>query len=52
MERTDAATVMRQLHTAFEHYNEVHPHGALRIVSPRMFRRREMQLAVPACPEI
>ena len=52
MERTDAATVMRQLHAAFEHYNEVHPHRALRMLSPRMFRRREMQLAVPACPEI
>jgi len=52
MDRTDAATVMRQLHAAFEHYNDVHPHRALKMLSPRMFRQRATQLAMSACPEI
>jgi len=52
MDRTDATTVMRQLHAAFEHYNEVHPHRALRMLSPRMFRRRVAQLTMVACPEM
>jgi len=30
MDRCDAFTVMRQLRAAFEHYNEVHPHSALK----------------------
>lgn len=51
MDRCDALTVMRQLHPAFEHYNEVHPHSALKMLSPRMFRRRNAQLSVSACPE-
>ena len=33
----DAAAVMRQLPTWFEHYNTVHPHRALRYRSPREF---------------
>ena len=51
MDRRDAITVMRQLHPAFEHYNEVHPHSALKMLSPRMFRRRNAELSVSACPE-
>jgi putative transposase len=51
MDRRDAITVMRQLQSAFEHYNEVHPHSALKMLSPRMFRRRNTDLSVTACPE-
>jgi putative transposase len=47
MERSDAPTVMRQLGPAFEHYNAVHPHSALKMLSPRMFR----QLRAGKCPE-
>ena len=36
--RTDAATVLAQLHSWFEHYNAVHPHKALNYRSPRQFR--------------
>lgn len=39
MDRRDAPTLMAQLAAAFEHYNDVHPHSALRMLSPRMFRR-------------
>jgi putative transposase len=39
MDLRDAPTVMRQLGQAFAHYNEVHPHSALKMMSPRMFRR-------------
>ncbi len=35
--RTDAPTVMRQLSSWFDHYNEVHPHKALGYRSPREF---------------
>jgi putative transposase len=51
MNRADAMTVMRQLDAAFEHYNENHPHRALKMLSPRMFRRSNAQLSVTACPE-
>jgi putative transposase len=51
MDRSNALTVMRQLSAAFEHYNDVHPHSALKMLSPRMFRRRNAQLSVTACPE-
>lgn len=50
MDRSDALTVMRQLNAAFEHYNEVHPHSALKMMSPRMFRRN-VQPSITACPE-
>ena len=36
---SDARTVMAQLPKWFEHYYEVHPHSALKYLSPRMFRR-------------
>jgi len=44
MDRPDAATVMRQLSASFDHYNDVHPHSALKMLSPRMFRQRNVQL--------
>lgn len=39
MELRDAPTVMAQLPAAFEHFNEVHPHSALKMKSPREFRQ-------------
>ena len=39
MDLADATTVMRQLPAAFEHFNEVHPHSALKMRSPREFRQ-------------
>jgi putative transposase len=50
MRRSDAITVMRQLNAAFEHYNDVHPHRALKMLSPRMFRRHNAQPSVIGCP--
>jgi putative transposase len=35
----DAASVLRQLDSWFEHYNSVHPHKALGYRSPREFRK-------------
>ncbi|MET3371811.1 transposase InsO family protein [Variovorax boronicumulans] len=35
----DARTVMAQMAAAFEHFNEVHPHSALKMKSPREFRQ-------------
>ena len=52
MDRRDALTVLRQLDAAFEHYNEVHPHKALKMLSPRLFRRHQSQLSSNGCPEI
>jgi putative transposase len=37
--KPDAASVLRQLDSWFEHYNSVHPHKALGYRSPREFRR-------------
>ena len=51
MDRRDARTLMRQLGSAFEHYNEQHPHKALRMMSPRLFRRHHAQLSTSPCPE-
>jgi putative transposase len=39
MDLADATTVMTQLPAAFEHFNEVHPHSALKMRSPREFRQ-------------
>lgn len=36
----DAATVTAQLPAAYEHFNEVRPHSALKMKSPREFRRQ------------
>lgn len=52
MDRRDALTLMRQLHAAFEHYNTVHPHSALKMLSPRMFRQQQVQLSNTPCPEM
>jgi len=40
---------MAQLPSWFAHYNAVHPHSALKYMSPRMFR--EHQLTNATCPE-
>ncbi len=40
MPKPDAATAVRNPTIAFEHYNEQHPHSALKYRSPREFRRR------------
>lgn len=37
----DAKSVLVQLPTWIEHYNEHHPHSALKMRSPRMFRREQ-----------
>jgi transposase InsO family protein len=47
-DRPDAQTVLAQLSTWFEDYNEVHPHKALQLKSPREFIRSQQQPA--ACP--
>jgi putative transposase len=39
--RTDAATVMQQLGSWFEHYNTKHPHSALSYMPPRRFREKQ-----------
>ena len=39
MPKPDRATALRNLTIAFEHYNEEHPHSALKYRSPREFRR-------------
>ena len=46
---SDAKTVMAPLPSWFAHYNTVHPHSALKYMSPRMFRKH--QLTNAACPE-
>ncbi len=47
-DRPDAQTVLSQLSAWFEDYNEVHPHKALQLKSPREFIRSCLQPA--ACP--
>ena len=47
-DRPDARTVLSQLPKWFEDYNEVHPHKALQLKSPREFMRSHHQPA--ACP--
>ncbi|WP_244136814.1 integrase core domain-containing protein, partial [Burkholderia vietnamiensis] len=39
MDKSDAPTALSRLAIAFEHYNERHPHKALKYRSPREFRR-------------
>lgn len=43
--KPDAASVLRQLDTWFEHYNNVHPHKALGYRSPREFRKQIRETA-------
>lgn len=45
MDLRDAATVLAQPPAAFEHFNELHPHSALKMRSPREFRRHHAALA-------
>jgi transposase InsO family protein len=40
MPKPNAETAVRNLAVAFEHYNEKHPHSALKYRSPREFRRK------------
>jgi putative transposase len=39
MPKPDRATALHNLAIAFKHYNEEHPHSALKYRSPREFRR-------------
>src|SRR5215469_5041983 len=43
--KPDAASVLRQLDSWFEHYNRVHPHKALGYRSPREFRNQIVKTA-------
>jgi transposase InsO family protein len=51
MDLSDAPTVLAQLATAFEHFNEVHPHSSLKMRSPRQFRRQRAEQMRRAQPE-
>lgn len=46
-DRPDARTVLSQLPKWFEDYNEIHPHKALRLKSPREFIRSHQPAACP-----
>ena len=50
MDLTDAMIVIHQLPAAFEHFNTVHPHSSLRMMSPREFRHHRQQLATGGGP--
>jgi putative transposase len=63
MDLADARTVLAQMAAAFEHFNEVHPHSALKMKSPREFRQHraassalfissKRYIANSPCPEI
>jgi transposase InsO family protein len=39
MDRSSAVAVLAQLLAAFEHFNRVHPHSSLKMMSPREFRQ-------------
>ncbi|AJK49449.1 putative integrase catalytic region [Burkholderia plantarii] len=41
MPKPDVRTAMQNLGIAFDHYNESHPHSALKYRSPREFRQQE-----------
>lgn len=41
MPTPDVRTVLQNLVIAFDHYNESHPHSALKYRLPREFRQRE-----------
>jgi len=44
MDPRDAQTVLAQLAGAFEHFNNEHPHSALKMKSPREFRQLRLQI--------
>lgn len=41
MPKPDVPTVLQNLAIAFEHYNEHHPHSALKYQFPREFRQQQ-----------
>lgn len=41
MDLRDAPTALAQLSGAFGHFNEIHAHAVLKMMSPRAFRRRQ-----------
>ncbi len=43
MDTKDAKTVLAQLAAAFEHFNQVHPHSSLKMLSPREYRAQRRQ---------
>jgi transposase InsO family protein len=45
MDRSSAEAELAQLPDAFTHFNEVHPHSALKYQSPRMFRKERQRQA-------
>jgi putative transposase len=45
MDLRDPISVIEQLPAAFEHFNSVHPHSSLKMMSPREFRHRRQRLA-------
>lgn len=47
MDLRDARTVLAQLPSAFEHFNEVHPHSSLKMKSPREFRQHQRRATQP-----
>lgn len=47
MDLQDARTVLAQLPSAFEHFNEVHPHSSLKMRSPREFRQHQRRKTQP-----
>jgi transposase InsO family protein len=49
MDLADATTVMAQLPSAFEHFNDVHPHSSLKMRSPREFGQHQQRVAQTRC---
>jgi len=47
MNLQDARTVLAQLPSAFEHFNEVHPHSSLKMKSPREYRQHQRRKTQP-----
>jgi putative transposase len=43
MDTRDAKTVLPQLAAAFEHFNQVHPHSSLKMLSPHEYREQQKQ---------
>lgn len=41
MDLRDASTVLAQLSGTFDHFNQIHPHSSLKMMSSREFRRRQ-----------
>jgi len=50
MDLSNASVAMAHLAAAFEHYNEIHPHSALKLLSPRQFRRISTNPSNVPCP--